>query len=187
MENKPLALAAGFVAMLLVGASYFFPKKNQYLFFQASGIVFLILSYLFDEEYFAMIGLGVALARTITYFALENKDVDTPVWLGLLFSLLTIAAYVVVNLCILKTAKPIDIICLLSLVGFAMILCIRDLEKVRLLVLIPIALSILYNALSGAAAFITISYSFEFMMSVLAIFKYQIIDKKQTENDHEKH
>lgn len=107
-------------------------------------------------------------------------------WVGLLFSALTVAAYLIVNLGILKTAKPIDIICLLSLVAFAVILRIRDLETVRYLVLLPITLSIVYNAFSGAAAFVTVSYSFELVMSVLAICKYQIFNKKTKENTHEK-
>ena len=58
--------------MLLVGASYFFTKKKYYLFFQASGIVFLMASYLFDEAFFAMVGLGVALIRTLVYYAYEK-------------------------------------------------------------------------------------------------------------------
>lgn len=171
--------------MLLIGVSYFFTKKKYYLFFQASGIVFLMASYLFDEAFFAMVGLGVALVRTLVYYAYEKRDKFTPVWVGLLFVALTVAAYVIVNLCILKTAKPIDIICVASLVAFALVVRIRDLETVRYLVLLPIALSIVYNAFSGAAVFVTVSYSFELVMSVLAICKYQIFNKKAKENTNE--
>ena len=186
MKNEVLSLIAGFFAMLLVGTSYFFTKKKYYLFFQASGIVFLMASYLFDEAFFAMVGLGVALVRTLVYYTYEKGDKFTPVWVGLLFAVLTVAAYLIVNLGILKTAKPIDIICLLSLVAFALILRIRDLETVRYFVLLPIVLSIVYNAFSGAAAFVTVSYSFELVMSVLAICKYQIFNKKAKENTNEK-
>ena len=171
--------------MLLIGVSYFFTKKKYYLFFQASGIVFLMASYLFDEAFFAMVGLGVALVRTLVYYAYEKRDKFTPVWVGVLFVALTVAAYVIVNLCILKTAKPIDIICVASLVAFALVVRIRDLETVRYLVLLPIALSIVYNAFSGAAVFVTVSYSFELVMSVLAICKYQIFNKKAKENTNE--
>ena len=142
-------------------------------------------SYLFDEAFFAMVGLGVALVRTLVYYAYEKRDKFTPVWVGVLFVALTVLAYLIVNLGILKTAKPIDIICVASLVAFALILRIRDLETVRYLVLLPIALSIVYNAFSGAAVFVTVSYSFELVMSVLAICKYQIFNKRAKENTNE--
>ncbi|MBO7297638.1 MAG: YgjV family protein [Clostridia bacterium] len=185
MKNEILSLTAGFLAMLLIGGSYFFTKKKYYLFFQASGIVFLMASYLFDEAFFAMVGLGVALVRTLVYYAYEKRDKFTPLWVGLLFVALTVLAYVIVNLWILKTAKPIDIICVASLVAFALVVRIRDLETVRYLVLLPIVLSIVYNAFSGAAVFVTVSYSFELVMSILAICKYQIFNKKAKENTDE--
>lgn len=181
MQNKTLSLIAGFLAMLFVGTSYFFTQKRKYLFFQATGIVFLILSYLFDGAYFAMIGLGVALMRTLVYFGYEQKKKITPVWVAVAFSLITVFAYFIVNWWILHAVKTIDLICVASLVGYALVLRISDLNKVRYLVLLPISLSIVYNAFSGTAVFVTISYSVELVMSVLAIFKYQIFTKRKTE------
>ena len=181
MQNKALALVAGFLAMLFVGTSYFFTQKKKYLFFQATGIVFLITSYLFDGAYFAMIGLGLALIRTLVYFAYEQKEKITPVWVAVAFSLVTVSAYFIVNWWILKAVKRMDLICVASLVGYALVLRVPDLKKVRYFVLLPISLSIVYNAFSGSAVFVTISYSFELFMSVLAIFKYQIFTKGKTE------
>ncbi len=185
MQNKALSLVAGFLAMLFVGTSYFFTQKKRYLFFQATGIVFLIASYLFDGAYFAMIGLGVALLRTLAYFAYERKEKITPVWVAVVFSIITVLAYFTVNWWILHTIKALDLLCLASLVGYALVLRMPDLNKVRYLVLLPIALSIVYNAFSGSAVFVTISYSFELFTSVLAIFKYQILPKQQTEVTNE--
>ena len=186
MQNSALSLIAGFLAMLFVGSSYFFTQKKKYLFFQATGIVFLIASYFFDGAYFAMIGLGVALIRTLVYFAYERKGKITPVWVAVAFSLLTVLAYFAVNWWILNRIKAIDLLCVASLVGYALVLRMPDLKKVRYLVLLPISLSIVYNAFSGSAVFVTISYSFELVTSILAIFKYQILTKQQTEVTNEK-
>lgn len=185
MKNQTLSLVAGFFAMFFVGISYFFTQKKNYLIAQATGIVFLMTSYLFDEAFFAMIGLGVALLRTLVYFAYERKEQVTPVWVGLAFSTLTVGAYLIVNLWILNIVKPIDILCVIALVAFAMVLRIPDLKEVRYWVLLPITLSIVYNAFSGAAVFVVVSYSFELFMSVLAIFKYQILHKEKMEGIHE--
>ena len=86
---------------------------------------------------------------------------------------------------ILGEMKPLDLLCLASLVGYALVLRIPDLKKVRYLVLLPITLSIVYNAFSGSAVFVTISYSFELFTSVFAIFKYQILTKQQAEDTNE--
>ena len=68
MPNDKIALGVSFVAMALIVSSYFYRKKVYFLLFQALGTVFLVLSYLFSAEYFAMIGLSVGLCRTVTYF-----------------------------------------------------------------------------------------------------------------------
>ena len=60
MYNYTLSLIAGLIAMVAVTSSYMFKKRSFYLLFQSITIVFLILSYLFIEQYFSMIGLFIA-------------------------------------------------------------------------------------------------------------------------------
>ena len=119
MISEPLSYVAAFIAMVLVCSSYFYGKKKTYLLLQAVGIVFLMCSYLFGGAYFAMIGMGVGLARTFTYYAYEKADKTAPVALAVLFSALTLAAYFLVNFALLKTAQTIDLAYLVSLILFA--------------------------------------------------------------------
>ncbi|MBE7068431.1 MAG: hypothetical protein E7381_03920, partial [Clostridiales bacterium] len=53
--------------------------------FQSAGIVFLTVSYLFNEAFFAMLGLLLALTRTLVYYSYERKEKVVPLWLGIAF------------------------------------------------------------------------------------------------------
>ncbi|MBO5754430.1 MAG: YgjV family protein, partial [Clostridia bacterium] len=68
MDNPILALITSFFAMSFVVTSYFMKKKEKYLLFQFLCIVFLIISYFFTEQFFAMVGLVIGLGRTLTFF-----------------------------------------------------------------------------------------------------------------------
>ena len=183
-----LAYTVSFIAMTLVASSYFFTKKEWYLLLQSSGIVFLILSYLLTGEYFAMLGLGVGLARTITFFAYEKKDKIAPLWLAVLFAFLTVLAYGIVNLCILQTAKPVDILYLISLVGYAFVFRIREVKTVRFASILPTVLAVAYNVAVGAVPFVIVSYSFELAAIILSIFKYHVLHQENIKGaTYEKH
>ena len=179
MPNEKLALAVSFVAMSLIVSSYFYKKKVYFLLFQAIGTVFLVLSYLFSAEYFAMIGLAVGLSRTLTYFLFEKQDKTAPIYFVFLFCALTLASYFTVNLGILKTAKPIDIFYLASLMLYAIVFRMKDVELMRYLVLVPTVLAVMYNVLCAAPVFTTISYAFEVAAGVYAVIKFNILGQKE--------
>ena len=181
MENKVLALIAGFIAMSLVATSYFVKKKSVYLLFQAFCIVFLITSYFFTVQFFAMVGLGVGLMRTTIYFLYEKKDVQTPIWIAYALAVITVASYFIVNFWILENANPIDGLLVISLILYVFIFRIRDLKTVRFTMLMPTTLSILYNALSGAALFVSLTYVFELTANVVSIYKYHILPNGKKE------
>lgn len=113
------------------------------------------------------------------FFVYENKDQQAPIAWAFLFSGLTVASYFIVNYGILKTAQPLDVLCVLSLVMYAFIFRIRNLKIVRFTMLIPTILSILFNVLTSAALFTTLTYVFEFFANVVTIFKYHILGEKQ--------
>lgn len=179
MENKILALIAGFFAMAFVVTSYFVKKKQFYLLFQALCILFLIISYFFNVQFFAMIGLAVGLFRSLTFYAFEKKGKNAPIYWSFIFSLLTLASYFIVNFGILKTAQPFDILCLIALCLYAFIFRIRNLKIVRFTMLFPTFLEILFNVFTGAAIFVTLSYIFELCANIVSIFKFHVFNKKE--------
>ncbi len=188
MENRNLALVASFIAMMFVVLAYFVKKKERYLLFQLLCIVFLVVSYFFTLQFFAMVGLAVGLFRTLIFFLYEKKGEKAPIEWAFVFSALTLASYCIVNLWILKDAKPLDILCLAGLICYAFIFRIRDLKTVRLLMFIPTIFSILFNLLTHAALFATLTYVFELSANVLSIFKYHVLPsllKKEKENQEQ--
>jgi hypothetical protein len=86
-------------------------------------------------------------------------------------------AYVVINVIILQTANSTAIIYLMGLVLYAFVYWMRDLEKMRYLATIPTTLSILYNVVSKAPVFTVISYTFELLANIAAIYKYNLKPK----------
>lgn len=174
MYNPILSLIASFIAMCFVVMSYFVRKKEFYLLYQLLCIAFLIISYFFNLQFFAMVGLFIGILRTLTFFIYEKKDKPAPIFFVFLYSTLTVASYIVVNGIILKNWQPIDILCLVALVSYVIIFRIRNLKAVRFTMLFPTVLSILFNVFTGAAIFATLTYVFEFVANVVSIFKYHV-------------
>lgn len=179
MYNYTLSQIFGGVTLALMVFSYFFKSKSTYLFLQTMGLLSMFFSYLFGAEYFAMITLTVSLTRTLTFYLYEKKDKETPIAFSFLFSALAIGAYLIVNLLILGTAKPLDILYLSAVVIYAFVFRIRNIKLVRYTVLLPHALAVLYNVLLDDMLFVAASYFFELLADVYAIFKY---NKKGTAN-----
>lgn len=185
MENQTFALIASFIAMVSVVMAYFVKNKSYYLLYQVMCVLFLVVSYFFTVQFFAMIGASIGLFRTLTFFLYEKKEKRAPIWLSFLFSTLTLISYYIVNYKILKTAQPLDVLFLLGLIMYAFIFRIRNLKIVRFTMLVPTALSVLFNLLTSAAIFATLSYFFELCANVVSIFKYYVFNKKEKEEETE--
>ena len=137
-------------------------------------------------NFFGMIGLGVGLARSLTFFLYEKQDKNAPIFWSFFFSFLTIASYVVVNVCILQDARPIDLFCVTALVLYAFIFRIRSLKIVRFTMLAPTVLSIVYNVCISAALFATLTYVFELCVNLVAIVRFHVLPyfaKKKEERE----
>lgn len=180
MYNYTLSLICGFFAMAFVVISYFVRKKELYLLFQSLCIVGLILSYFFNVQYFAMIGLGIGLIRALIFFAFEKRDKDAPIWIAYALSVATLASYYVVNFVVLKQAQAWDVLCMLALIMYAFIFRIRNLKVVRFSMLLPTTMNIVFNIATHAALFVTLSYAFELGANLVSIYKYHIRKEKTT-------
>lgn len=178
MDSPVLALIASFIAMAFAVASYFVKKKSLYLAFQASCISFLIVSYFFTLQFFAMVGLAIGLIRAVIFFIYERKEKTAPIFVPLAISVATVLAYFIVNWWILQTVQPLDILCLAACILYAFVFRIRNLKTVRFGMLAPTVLSLLFNILTHAALFATLSYAFELAANLLSIYKYHIQKEK---------
>lgn len=186
MINEVLAYITSFIAVGFVVTAYFVKKRSLYLLFQSLNLFCLVLSYLFSGEFFVMVGLSVSLIRTVTFFAYEEKQKEAPLILAIVFASLTVAAYFIVNLWILKTAKPLDILCLVALVMYSFIFKIQNLKTVRFCMLLPLSISIVYNLFSAATVFVVLSYAIELLADILSICKYHLLLNRKRINTFKK-
>ena len=185
MYNRVFATIAGFIAMAFVIASYFVKKKQYYLLCQLICIVFLVVSYFFTTQFFAMIGLSIGLFRTATFYIYEKKEKVAPIIWSFVFAGATVLSYFVVNLMILKTAQPLDILCMTGLSLYAFIFRIRNLKIVRYTMLCPTTLSVLFNVLTKTTIFATATYVFELCANIVSILKYHVFNKVETQKQIE--
>lgn len=173
MYNYTLSFIAGLIAMLCACSSYFVKKKAIFLILQGAAIIFLAISCLFNVQYYACVSYAIALTRVLIYFSFEKKGKAPNMWLRSVFALATIVAYLITNVIILKDAKPFDLMLVAANCVYAFVFGIRDLRLLRLLFLAPTALCIVYFVLCHATPFVIISYAFEFVANVVAVFLYQ--------------
>ena len=130
-----------------------------------------------------MISLSIGLGRTVVYFVYEKKNKHAPIALAFLISALTIASYFVVNLWILKTAKLLDIIYLVSLCFYAFTFRIRNLKTMMYVVIIPTTLAVVYNIAIVAPIFSILSYSFELTANLFAIVKMKFCKSQENKDN----
>ena len=173
-----LSFIAGLIAMIFVVSSYFLKNKKLYLFSQGLGIVFLIISFFFISEFFATVGLVVGLLRCLVYFLYEEKGKTAPIFFALCFSVMTVAVYFIVNVAVLKTNKPADIINLAALIGYAFATRIPNFRLMRWVALIPNVLSLTYCVVIAATPFVITSYFFELSANVFSIWKNRRTNEK---------
>ena len=174
MRNELLATVFGFLAVVFIVTSYFVSNKQKYLFFQLLNMISFVFSYLFCENYFAMIGLSVSAIRTITFFVYEKKKITPPIYLAFFFSAMAVGGWALVNVVILGTQSPVDILLIAATVGYNFIFKIRNLGVVRYTMIIPLTISILYNILCWSTVFAVASYSFELAADIISIIKEKI-------------
>ena len=177
MYNYPLSFAFGIVAMMMATTSYFQKTKTAYLIFQLLNICALVLSYLFLDEWFAMLAYAVSFLRVTVFCVYERKDKEVPLWLKLVFVGLAVISYVVMNVIILQKAGWLDILCLAANVLYTFSFGIRNLKLMRYVLLAPNGLSVLYNALLPATLFVIISFGFELAANVFSILQNDVFSK----------
>ena len=169
MYHYPLSLAISFVALALVSFSYLVKKKRYYLFLQALACLCLVFSYFFVTEFFAMVSIFVGLLRTLIYYAYEKNDKHAPPLVVAAICFVTVSVYFIINVGVLSTWRPLDVLYVLSLCMYAIVFSIRNLYLMKWLVIIPHVLAILYNVMIFAPPFTVLSYSAELFFNLYSL------------------
>ena len=174
-----LSFVMSTIALVLYSSSYFLSKKRNYLIFQLSGNAFLSLSYLLIGAYFTMVAVMIGIARGLICYTYEKKDKKVPIYWIVSLCLASILSYIIINYIVLSQASVWDFLYLFASCMYAITFAIRNLRVMRYAVLIPHASAGAYNLLSNAPISSAISYGIEFVVTLVAIVKFEIQKHKK--------
>ena len=174
------------IALALYSFSYFFNSKRNYLIFQLTGNFFLSVSYLLIGSYFTMVAVMIGIARGLICYTYEKKDRKVPLyWIfGLCFA--SVLSYIIINTMILSQASVWDFLYLFASCMYAITFAIRNLRVMRYLVLLPHTSAAVYNLLIQAPISSAISYGIEWLVTVVAIIKFEVIRARNKRDFNEK-
>lgn len=174
-----LAYIMSTIALALYCGSYFFNNKKKYLILQLNGNLFLSVSYLFMGAYFTMVSVAVGIARGLICYTYEKNNKKVPIYMIVGLCFVTVASYIIINYVVLSgTSSQWDFLYMFASCMYAITFAIRNIKLMRYLVLVPHLSAVLYNLLAKAPVSSAISYGIEFLITVVAIIKFHIQEKK---------
>ena len=176
MEEVSFVLST--IALVFYCSSYFFNNKKKYLILQLTGNVFLSSSYFFMGAYFTMVSVAIGIGRGLICYTYEKNNKKVPLYIVLGLCVVTVLSYIVINYVILSgESSPWDILYMAAACMYAVTFAMRNIKRMRYVILIPHVCSISYNLLVNAPISSAISYGIEFMITVFAIIKFHIQEK----------
>ena len=93
--------------------------------------------------------------------------------------LATVSSYIVINYVVLTgAASPWDVLYMIASCMYAVTFAMRNIKLMRYIVLIPHTSAIAYNLLVKAPITSAISYVIEFVITIVAIIKFGIQEKR---------
>lgn len=180
---ETLSFIMSTIALALYCGSYFFKNKKKYLVLQLSGNVFLSLSYFFIGAYFTMVSVAIGIGRGLICYVYEKKNKKVPLYMVVGVCAVTVLSYVIINYAVLSgETSAWDVLYLFASCMYAVTFAIRNMKRMRYMVLIPHASAISYNLLIHAPISSAISYGIEFVVTVVAIVKFHIQGKRADEH-----
>lgn len=177
---KTVSFIMSTIALVLFCASYFFNSKKKYLTLQLIGNVFLSVSYFFMAAYFTMISVAIGIIRGLVCYTYEKKNKSVPILVIIGLCLATVSSYIIVNYVALKgTSSPWDILYMIASCMYAVTFAMRNIKLMRYVILIPHSCAVMYNLLVKAPISSAISYGIEFVITVIAIIKFHLQEKRE--------
>ena len=174
-----LSFVMSTISLILYSCSYFFNSKKKYLIFQLFGNLFLSVSYLLIGSYFTMVAVAIGIARGLICYVYEKKDKSVPVYYIIGLCLASILSYFIINFVILSESSVWDFLYLFASCMYAITFAIRNLRVMRFIVLLPTSSAIAYNLLVHAPISSAISYGIEWVVTVVAIVKFELARKRE--------
>ena len=162
----------GGIALILVFISYFLRNKVTFLAFQIVANFFYALSFVFTNALVAGINSLISIIRCIVFYLYNRKNQDIPWFYLILFSVL----YVSTGVIFFKSY--FDIIVILTPILFTFAMMMKNMEKVRYLMILPNILLTFYGILCEVYTTAALDFM-EVITIIVAIIKFYIKDKNK--------
>lgn len=179
---KTAAFILSTISLASFCGSYFFDSKKKYLILQLIGNVFLSCSYLFMGAYFTMVSVAIGIGRGLICYTYEKNNKRVPLYIIIGLCFVTVLSYIIINYVILLgKSSPWDILYMVASCMYAVTFAMRNIKLMRYVILIPHMSAVCYNLLVNAPISSAISYGIEFVITVVAIIKFHIQEKRTNE------
>ena len=137
-----IAQVLGLVALVLVCFSYNFNTKKLFFFYQILANIFYASSFLTLGVNIGGANTIVSIARVSTLFYLEKKNKSPSKLLYIIFAL----SYLILGAVLFKS--PLDLLAIISYEIFNLAMFTKNMRLVRILMIAPNLMIIVYNILS---------------------------------------
>ena len=127
-----------------------------------------------------MVSVVIGIGRGLICYSYEKRDKEVPVFMIVALCSVTVLSYIIINYVILSgAASPWDILYMIASCMYAVSFAIRNIKLMRYIVIIPHVCAIAYNLLVAAPISSAISYGIELTITVVAIVKFHIQEKRK--------
>ena len=127
-----------------------------------------------------MVAVIIGIARGLICYVYEKKDKKVPIFCIVGLCLVTISSYIIINYVVLQSQASVwDFLYLFASCMYAITFAIRNIRVMRYVVLLPHSSAVAYNLLIHAPISSAISYGIELAVTVVAIIKYEVINRKK--------
>ncbi len=165
----------GGIALILIFISYFFNKKEIFLFVQIFANFFYALSFIFVNALVGGLNTLISIIRILILYFYIKKGKDPPIIFIPLFAII----YIIIGVIFIKDYY--DIITIITPILFTIAMWMKNMQITRYYLIIPNLLLIIYSIINTAYTSAILSFV-EILILVIAILKQKRISKKDINN-----
>ena len=166
-----LAQIFGIIALILICIGYFLKTKSRFMIIQIIANIFYASAFFVVEAYVGAVITSISIFRCIYLYFAEKKSFKYK------FHFLPIFIALYITVTIVFWASPFDIMPLISSTIFTLAYTLKDMQRMRFILIIPNVILIAYNIFTTTYASALLDL-LEFIVIIVSIIKFHIQNKK---------
>lgn len=174
--NFIFAQISGLIALILVCIGYSFKNKSHFIVIQIIANFFYASAFLFVKAYVGALIIFISMVRCIYIYIAEKKSFKYVYHFILIFVIL----YIITTIVFWKSTY--DFIPLIASIIFTISFCIKNLQLMRYILIIPNTLLIFYNIITTTYTSALLDL-IEVIVIIVAIIIHKLKNKKELNNN----